>query len=274
MRDSSGPNHFDSRNFCTATELPNDLIWLLFVAGVLLFVWNGWFDEVHHLIWPMTLFARERGFASIFSIFTSDLLENIEADAVGVPKMREICISLRIKRTSDSHSLKIALVVVLSNLIWVLLCSYAICLAQNIRFVLILCVYFWSSAAIAVGDDTHVIFISIWFTRLPFTVWLLFRYLFSFFRYHVAGIYCASQSLNEHRLSVRLPLFSLSPSQILINSIWVNNFQYRREMFCQTLQWFAHKAAREQMSVCSIFFNKVSPLLSISQYIGLSLWFS
>lgn len=79
MRDSSGPNHFDSRSFCTATELPNDLIFVLLVAGVLvLFVWNGWFDDVHHLICPMTVFARERGFASIF---TSDLDENMEAAA-------------------------------------------------------------------------------------------------------------------------------------------------------------------------------------------------
>lgn len=89
MRDSSGPNHFDSRNFCTATELPNDLIWLLLLVGgvFVLFVWNGWFDDdVHHLIWPMTVFARERGFASIF---TSDLHENMsETDAFR--KMRKM----------------------------------------------------------------------------------------------------------------------------------------------------------------------------------------
>lgn len=89
MRDSSGPNHFDSRNFCTATELPNDLMWLLLVAGVLvLFVWNGWFDDVHHLIWPMTVFARERGFASIF---TSDLDENMRAAAYQKCEMQFFC---------------------------------------------------------------------------------------------------------------------------------------------------------------------------------------
>lgn len=61
IRDSSGPNHFDSRNFCTATELPNDLM-LLLLFVLLLVKW--WFD-VHHLIWPMTVLARLRGFWSI-----------------------------------------------------------------------------------------------------------------------------------------------------------------------------------------------------------------
>lgn len=66
IRDSSGPNHLDSRSFCTATELPNDLIVLLFV--VLLF--ETWWFDVHHLICPITVLARERGFWSIwFSIF-------------------------------------------------------------------------------------------------------------------------------------------------------------------------------------------------------------
>lgn len=61
IRDSSGPNHFDSRNFCTATELPNDLILLLLF--VLLF--ERWWFDVHHLICPITVLARERGFESI-----------------------------------------------------------------------------------------------------------------------------------------------------------------------------------------------------------------
>lgn len=64
MRDSSGPNHLDSRSFCTATELPNVLQWLLLL--LLLFV-RWWFD-VHHLIWPMTVLARERGFWSICQV--------------------------------------------------------------------------------------------------------------------------------------------------------------------------------------------------------------
>lgn len=59
IRDSSGPNHFDSRSFCTATELPNCLMWLL----LLLFV--KWLFDVHHFIWPITLLALERGFCSI-----------------------------------------------------------------------------------------------------------------------------------------------------------------------------------------------------------------
>lgn len=65
IRDSSGPNHFDSRNFCTATELPNILqLLLLLLLLLLLFVVRWWFD-VHHLIWPMTVLARERGCWSI-----------------------------------------------------------------------------------------------------------------------------------------------------------------------------------------------------------------
>lgn len=62
IRDSSGPNHLDSRNFCTATELPNDLIFALLLLLLLLLKW--WFD-VHHLICPITELARERGFWSI-----------------------------------------------------------------------------------------------------------------------------------------------------------------------------------------------------------------
>lgn len=127
---------------------------------------------------------------------------------------RNIRNSPRTERTRNSDPLKIALEGGLSNLIWVPVCSYAIRPEQNIRFVLIRCVYFWSSAAIAVGDDTHVIFNSIW---LSFTVWLLFRYLFSFFfLYHVSGLYyCASQSLNEHCLRC----CSLCPS---LSSLFLN----------------------------------------------------
>lgn len=71
IRLSSGPNHFDSRNFWTATELPNcltaDAEWLLllFVWLLLLLVKSGAVDDDHHLIWPITLLARERGFWSI-----------------------------------------------------------------------------------------------------------------------------------------------------------------------------------------------------------------
>lgn len=65
IRDSSGPNHFDSRSFCTATELPNCLMWLLLL--LLLWLWlMKLLLDVHNLIWLITLFRR--GFWSIVAL--------------------------------------------------------------------------------------------------------------------------------------------------------------------------------------------------------------